>query len=221
MKLITIEGGRVLDLVPTEEFRSRRGVYLPEFVQAIVSRYGFIAGPNNLADAIKNGAKFETGKFIVDGETVAIKELAIYNDGLIADAYDSRFADMLLDDFSQWATDTFGLQQRSSPFRRTYTSALVCIFDKAVESGLGKLAGLTKLFSQSLREAYGWDYKYDLFRLGFNVDPKTIPHLRSTNFLFERRGQANYAENRYYCVAPLRTDDHIQLLEKIETEFLS
>lgn len=221
MKVITVEGGRILDLVPTEEFRSRRGLYLPEFVQEIMARYGFMAGPTNLVEAAKAGAKFEQGKFTVDGETVVLKELSIYSDGLITDAYDTRFAEIAMDDFTQWATEKFGFQARTSPSHRTYTSAVICQFDKAIEPALGKLARLSELFSRALKDSYGWDYKYNLFRLGFNVDPKTIPHLRATNFLFERRVQVEYSTERYFCVAPLRTDDHIQLLKQIETDFLN
>jgi hypothetical protein len=221
MKIVTIDGARVLDLVPTEEFRSPEGVYLPQFVSAIAARYAFLNVPKDFAETMKSGAKFETGRFFTDEKEFAIKELAIYADGIICDAYHSKYADFVLDDLAVWAKETFGLKERISPTRRTYTSAIVCIFDRAVESGLGKLSGLCEMLSRALNEANGWNYQYNLFRLGFNVDPKAIPHLRSTNFLLERRAQADYSENRYFSVAPLKTDAHIELLRRLETELLT
>jgi len=58
MKVITVEQARVLDLVPLEELRPNFGVYIPEFVSAIMGRYGFTRGPEDLAAALKDGAKF-------------------------------------------------------------------------------------------------------------------------------------------------------------------
>jgi hypothetical protein len=123
--------------------------------------------------------------------------------------------------FFAWATATFKLQERRGPIHRTYTSALVCEFDKEVESGLGKLSEVKRLLSVALAEAYGWKYESSLFRLAFNVDPTAIPHLRNTTFILERRVQYQYSENRYFSAAPLKTAQHISLLETIERELLA
>jgi len=220
MKVVTTEGGRILELVPLEELRPPGGLYLPDLIGAIVQRYAFTAAPD-LAEATKTGVKFEGGKFIHNGETVAIKELAVYSDGIICDAPNTDLAEVVLEDFRKWATAVFKLQEPISLVRRTYTSALVCDFDKLVESGLGKLSRTTELLFRALNDAYGWDYKFNLNRLAFNVDPKDIPHLRSTNFILERRVQVSYEQNRYFSIAPLTTEAHIKLLETIEQELLA
>lgn len=223
MKIITYEGGRILDLVPLEEFRPARGVYVPDFLGAIAARYQFVSGPKDLAEAAKSGAKFELGKFDLGGTIITVKELAIYSDGLICETYTTEMSDLVLDEFISWATATFGLQPRTTSIKRTYTSALVCNFDKDVESGLGPLARACDLFSRALKESYGWDYSAKLNRLAFNVDPKDIPHLRNTNFILERRLQNpnGYSENRYFSIASLKTEAHVRLLETIERELLT
>jgi hypothetical protein len=220
MKIVTTEGGRVLDLVPLEEFRPPQGVYAPDFISAIMEHYSFPLAPD-LKEAAKTGAKFEGGKFVHDGESIAIKELAIYSDGMICETHTTDLAELVLDDFVKWATAVFKLQEPTSPVRRTFTSALVVNLDKAVETGLGKLSRTCDLLSQALNDAYGWKYQYNLNRLAFDVDPQTIPHLRATNFILERRLQVSYSQNRYFSIAPLKTDAHIKLLENIENEFLS
>lgn len=221
MKIVAVDGGRILDLVPTEEFRSPAGTYFPQLIGAIAAKYEFLTVPTNFAEAVKAGLKFEHGRAVIDGQQITIKELGIYSDGIICDAYDTRYADLVLDDFTAWAPEALGTKERISPVRRTYTSAIVCIFEKSVESGLGKFSNLCEMLSRSLNDSYGWDYTFNLFRLGFNVDPKTIPHLRSTNFVLERRAETLYTENRYFSVAPLKTETHIDLLKRIESELLA
>jgi hypothetical protein len=221
MKIVTIDGGRVLDLVPLEELRPEGGVHLPDYLSAIAARYSFASVPTDLADAIKSGAKFAIGKFKLDGEPISIKEMGLYSDGIICEAYGTTFADIILDDLFQWTRDEFKLKERTTPIHRTYTSGIVCTFDKSVESGLGKLAAISELLSKAYFDSYGWKYRFDLQRLAFNVDPKDIPHLRSTNFILERRVGTPYSENRYFSIAPLRTEDHIALLETIERELLA
>jgi hypothetical protein len=216
MKLVALEGARILDLVPVEELRPTGGIYLPDFISAISQRYQFTSGPTNLGEALKQGAKFEHGKFVISDGPVVVKELAIYTDGIICDAFDTRTADLILDDFLAWATETFKLRERISPPHRTYTSAVVVAFETAVEPALGKLAQVCELLSRSLKAAYGWDYHYNLLRFGFSVDPRTIPHLRNTAFTIERRVNAPYEENRYYSFAPLQTEEHLRVLEQIE-----
>lgn len=216
MQIISLEGGRILDLVPLEELRPPQGIVLTEFFSSIFARYGFASKQIDLAEAAKSGAKFELGKYVLKDAPIVIKELSIYNDGIICETYDTGTAELVLDDFLAWSTETFKLRERQSPMRRTYTSAFVCTFGKAIESGLGKLDQIRRLLSEALNSAYGWEYEYNLNRLGFMVDPLAIPHLRNTNFVMERRLQFSYSENRYYCIAPLPTEAHERLLETLE-----
>jgi hypothetical protein len=216
MKLITVEQARLLDLYPLEELRPDYGIYLPEFVRAVSERYGFVAVPTDLKDAAENGAKFEHGHAMIDGQSVVIKNLGVYNDGIIVDTYHSKMSDAVLADLMQWATEKFSLHPKNSPDRRTYTSMVVVEFEGAVEPALGALGKIGDMMSDYLRTFYGWEHAYNLTRLGLAVDPKKIPHLRNTGFLLERRVGIEYATNRWACGAPLPTETHLELLGKIE-----
>jgi hypothetical protein len=221
MRLVATEQGRVLDLVPIEEIRSNFGIYLPELIRKVVERYEFAAGPENLAKAASEGAKFQHGHFKVNDIDVVIKELAIYNDGIIVDTFNSNMSDTILDDLLVWTKQTFDTKDRISLPSRIYSSVVVADFEHDVEPILGKFMELGKLVSKSLRSTYGWNYEYNLQRLALSVDPLVIPHLRNTQFFIERRQQISYSTNRYYCGAPLPTDQHIELLETMEQELLS
>lgn len=221
MKLVALEGGRLLDLVAIEEFRPAAGLYWPDLIQAMIDRYKFGIGPKELTEAIKSGVKFEHGKLVSDDDTKLIKEFSIYTDGLIVETSDTDTADLVLDDFFAWATNTFKLRERQNQVQRTYTSAVIIEFAKEIEPALGKLEKVVGMLSAALKDSYGWDYKYNVSRLAYSVDPEEIPHLRNTQFVLERRINVNYSENRYYSIAPIRTRDHLKLLTAIETELLS
>jgi hypothetical protein len=220
MNVISIEQGRVLDLVPLEEIRPNFGIYLPEFVTSITERYGFVSGPKDLSEAVTAGAKFQHGHFIIDGTQVVIKELGIYSDGIIVDTFSTHISDLVLDDLLIWAKDKFGLRERATPARRTYTNVAVVEFERNVEGGLGKLAAIGNLLAEYLRSAYGWDYEYNVHRIAFSVDPLGIPQFRNTQFFIERRLQDPYSGNRYFSGAPMQTEEHLRLLETIERELL-
>lgn len=220
MKVVVHEGGRILDLMPIEELRPDGGIVISDLIAAIAERYKFAVVPT-ITEALKSGMKFEQGAFESPKGTAVAKELSLYNDGLITDSYDTVLAEALLEDFFAWATDKFKLRPRISPLQRSYTSAIVVEFERDMESALGALNKLCERMSQALKESYGWDYKYNLSRLSVSVDPLAIPQFRSTMFAIERRSLPliPYSRNRYYCVAPLRTADHVRILEGLEADF--
>lgn len=221
MKLVANEGGRILDRISIDELRPPGGVFVPDLFRAIVERYQFAVLPNgNIGEALKDGAKFEHGKAIIGGKTLVVKELAMYSDGLISDAFDTDSAELILDDFIAWATAEFKLKERQSPSSRTYTSAVVIKFEKDLEPALGKMAKVRTLLSDALKSNHGWDYTYSTSRLMFSVDPQSMPPYRNTNFILEKRAQVPFSENRYFSAAPFRTEEHLRLLETIEKELL-
>src|ERR1700674_1160756 len=98
MQIISMEGGRILDLVPLEELRPPQGIVLTDFFPALLRRYEFASKPVDLIEAGKTGAKFELGKYESKDGPVVIKELSIYNDGIICETYDTRTAELVLND---------------------------------------------------------------------------------------------------------------------------
>jgi uncharacterized protein YggT (Ycf19 family) len=44
----------------------------------------------------------------------------------------------------------------------------------------------------------------------------SLEAIQNADFLLERRAGEPYAMNRYFSLAPMRTRDHVELMEKIE-----
>jgi hypothetical protein len=218
MKIIATETGRVVQLIIMEEIRPQSGIYMPALFQAVGDRYGFVARPQDLHAAITTGAKFNHGRLITPNKTMTISEIGIYNDGVIVDSLNTDDAEIILEDFILWTKNLLGLRDRITQIPRTYSSLVTVEFDKPVETALHGVEVFMRGLNVALKNAYGWNLEVSLLRLGVNADPQSVPPLRNTHFFIERRILRPYSENRYQSGAPLRTEEHLALLETIEAE---
>jgi hypothetical protein len=216
MNLIATETGRVLQLIVMEEIRPLSGLYMPTLYQQLAERYAFVGRPQNFAEAITNGAKFQHGRQITPTKTIVIKEIGIFNDGIIVDCENTDDAEYILEDFINWSLSAFGLRPRKTIIPPVFSSLVAIEFDYDIEHSLGGLRAITSRLSTALNRAYGWEHDIRLLRLGVNADPQAIPPLRNTQFFIERRLGRPYGENRYQSGAPLRTEEHLGLLTAIE-----
>jgi hypothetical protein len=220
MNLIATETGRVLQLIVMEEIRPLSGLYMPNFYQQLAERYAFVGRPQNYAEAITNGAKFQHGRLITPTKTMVIKEIGVFNDGIISDAENTDDAEYVAHDLMTWATATFALRPRKTIIPPIYSSVVTIEFDCAIESALRGLDSIMARASAALKQTYGWEYDIRLLRLGVNADPQAAPPLRNTQFSIERRLGRPYGENRYQAIAPLRTEDHLALLAAVERDLM-
>jgi len=218
MKIIATDTGRVVQLMVMEEVRPPSGVYMPALYQAIGDRYAFVARPQDHGTAITSGAKFSHGRLITPSKPYLISELGIYNDGIIVDAINTDDAEFILDDLILWTKNQFEVRDRLTEIPRTYSSLVTVEFDRAIEPTLRGVEAFVKNLELALKKAYGWNLETKILRLGINADPQSVPPLRNTQFFIERRIGRPYSENRYQSGAPLRTKEHVVLLQNIETQ---
>jgi hypothetical protein len=214
--LIATDTGRVLQLIVMEEIRPPSGVYMPDLFERVAERYAFVARPQNLAEAIANGAKFQHGRLATPNRSMVVSEIGIFNDGLIVDATNTDDAEYIMEDLVTWASATFALRQPITIIPRRFTSVITIEFETPIERALKGLSTISEYMSEAFKHTYNEDIAANLLRLSLNADPLTIPPFRNTQFFIERRIQRPYIENRYQSGAPLRTEEHIALLENIE-----
>ena len=69
--------------------------------------------------------------------------------------------------------------------------------------------------SDSLKTYTGIDQKYELSGVVMHYDASDIKSA-VTPFKIERLQQGPFADNKYYSIAPLPTDEHWALLEQFE-----
>lgn len=216
MNLIATETGRVLQLIVMEEVLPLSGIYMPNLYQQLAERYAFVGRPADYGDAIAKGAKFQHGRHITPTRTILIKEIGIFNDGIIIDSLNTDDAEYITEDFMEWVRTTFAFRERKTTIQRQYTSVVTVEFDNPIESAIKSLMTMVECMATTYNLSYDNNIDLHLLRLSFNADPLSVPPLRNTQFYIERRVQRPYSENRYQSGAPLRTEDHIGLLETME-----
>ena len=218
MKLVTPELGQVLQLFVGDELRPPRGLYIPDILQLVTQRYRFEKVPTTLTPGTAtNDLKFEIGIIALPSGNIPIQNLDIYNDGIVINARQTADADAVMDDFFEWASKTFGLRPPQTPIRRQYTSHVIIDFDHSINGLLKDFDRLCRLIETAYKsENDQFDYPLHFARFGLSADPKELPPFAQTGFVMEPRGNHPYTANRYFSIAPVTTDRHLELLEKIE-----
>lgn len=221
MKLETILLGRAIRLV---RFIGRSGsIYLHDANKALIERYGFIKVPTTLEEYDQGkGITFRHGKFLVDtaegSRDVVIDSFQIYNNGLIADTQsDTANADQFLDDVITWSTKTWGAMiHDSQPVEKIFLSNLEVSLAKPLTSYLPSSVLLGGEISQYLTE-YGLQHEpYEATGFTLHFDKTLSPNSVLSNFTLARRDGVAFKVGTYFSSAPLKTADHIALLEKLE-----
>lgn len=224
MKLIGTEAGRVVQLVLPDEVRPMRGLDLPTLFHKVAARYGFAKAPNTLeVFSQPSGAKFEHGRLThprISAE-IAIPELSLFNDGVIATCADTDLADLLLNDFFSWAIESDLLRPPITSRPRQYLSNLIVQFDRLPPDKLERAFRTAARFDAALNEEYGWRNTTTLGRLAFAADPQLLPQHRTAVFVLERRGNVPYEQNYFWSSIPLRLSSHLRLLEDAEQDLAS
>lgn len=215
MKLISTEFGQSFQQYRMEELRPFSGIYLPGLIAAIAERYSFGAVPS-LNDAVQQGARFREGRFAVGNTLIAIKELGVYNDGILVAAWNTDDADAIVDDITSWSLQTLKLREPIFTPVRRHVSSLVVEFDFTIDRAFTVFAELITEYQEVLKRTYDWEFPVQGLRIAFAADHTMMPQHTSADFLIERRAGVPFSENRYFSSVPLGTRTHLELLKTFE-----
>lgn len=215
MKIVSVLKGRAMQIFAQDEVRPERDIYLPQFVELVMSKYGFLRH-SSLAEAGDKGIKFEQGRLAHTDGDIAIENLDFYNDGVVVICRDTELAEIVLDDAIEWAIRTLAFRRPKVMPQRTYASWIVVDFDQQIGRIFEKFGNLQALIASSYERAYGDKLNFEMLRVAFNVDPRTLPPYTNTEYTIDRRGNATYDLERYFCTAPLRTAKHLDFLNELE-----
>jgi hypothetical protein len=155
---------------------------------------------------------FGEGEFKVDGEHPININLTLYNDGIIADTRSSTSnSDAFLDDAFSCFTEVFKLPPLQSIIsEKLYLSQVYISTDKVIETLNPKLKQISKYLTQNVETG-------KTFQMGgLTFWPDQTDKRNPVPFTFERTGGAPFSESRYYSAAPLPTDKHLELLDRLE-----
>lgn len=214
MQLESILFGRAIRLLPIAG-SSRGRIYGVQLVRACEDRYGFWQGPRTVDDFdLSKGVTFLHGHF---QDRVVIDKLQIFENGLLAEAKaNTDECDAFLDDFIEWLRTVIGSDvTEGSTNPRLYYSNLVvrCIFSLAER--LPQLTDIGREAANMFRTYNQTSLDFELVGLSYASGAGTVPIFR-----FERKEGSAEEERLYFCAAPLRTNDHLVIIEHLESALI-
>jgi hypothetical protein len=214
MKLVSMEHGQVLMSLIAEEVRPPSGYYLPDLLKAIAERYAFVTLPT-IQDALREGAKFNQGRFIDQDRTIEIKMLGVFSDGILVTTFKTDDAVIVLEDMMSLA-EHFGFRRPLTLRPRQFGSSVIVDFDSSLDNALQAIQSVKTAFAAALQAHYGWSLEIETSRLVVACDPTNLPPQRTAELIIERRAGVPFSQNRYFSAAPLSTEAHLELLERFE-----
>lgn len=213
MELFSIEFSQITKLIRLT--RDSGTVYTPDFVSFLTEKYSFTYVPADSPDEKSPSVDFRVGKF----RDHQIDKLSIYNDGFLVSAQANT---AILDDFIEEAVhyvkDRFSLTEQTiyEP-QIEYDSQIVVQGNFSIADGMSPLETATQKKLSDCFSKYGTDRKYEVVGFMMQSDPEITHGLNSSNFTLERRANVPFKKRLYYSVAPLKTDDHLELLRSLES----
>lgn len=215
MHIVSIYRAQVFQQFSADDVRPEKDYYVPRLYEEVHRKYR-PTGASDITKVSSEGAKFQGGRLEFEGREIVIESLEIYEDGIIVKCRSSADGDIVVDDAIEWAIDTFRLRRPRSSAPRQYISWIIADFDSSTSGMFRNFDKLQRLLSDAYAESRGDRFDFETAKLTFAADPTAIPQFKSAEFTFDRRTGAPFAQNRFFCVAPLRTETHVRLLKDLE-----
>jgi hypothetical protein len=214
MKLAAIHGSKVSALVEIAELVPTGKVFVPDLMTAIAERCEFRKFPQDFGKKKEEaGAVFEIGKW----NDQPINKLTIFNDGVVIETNsDTSDTDTTLEQLLMWAKKEIGITYESEMIRRKhFTSQLVIYSDMQLDALHPILRELAAFVSSDASKQA--DHQHVYRTAGITLSTNTLESkFAPTAFSIERRIDVPDSNKKYFSTAPLRTKDHLALLEKFE-----
>jgi hypothetical protein len=215
MEIVSIHRAQVFQRFVPDEVRPEQDIYLPRLYELAREKYGFI-NASDITKASAEGVKFQGGKVVCEGREIAVESMSVHSDGIIVACRSTSDGDLVVDDAVEWGISFWGWRRPKTIIPRVYTSWIIVDFHSSTSTLFRNFAKLQKLIADAHEEAGGARLDFEVAKLSIAADPKSLPQFTNTEYLIDRRQDTPFSQNRFFCSAPLRTDAHLRLLEKLE-----
>ncbi|OAF06677.1 hypothetical protein AYJ54_19335 [Bradyrhizobium centrolobii] len=179
-------------------------------------KYGFVQVPTTIAELdFTKGVTFLQGYY----KGLVISKLQVYENGMLCEALaDNSACDEFMGEVLEWAKTEHAIPIKESGVK-AFISQLEVVTNVDLEKHLQKIDSVAALIGQSLK-SYGQPVGlYQMSGIKLHYDSAATPVPRPPEFVFERRAGEPYSTNQYFSSAPLRTADHMRVLNQLEKIF--
>jgi hypothetical protein len=210
MQLKGIETSQSIRFIVPKE-RAVPGSPVP-LIRALQDRYGFAQVPHTLEEMnLQTGVNFLQGYW----NDVLINKLSVYSNGFLVESkLDTDLMDNFLDHLLAWVLPQFEIEVEQTGVR-AYVSQLEVAMPIDIGVAFKKFSDVGRLIASTLKK-YGQiadDYQISSLKMHYDPVGKTDT---SREFAFERRVAEPYSAGHYFSSAPLKTDDHLRILDLFE-----
>ena len=160
---------------------------------------------------------FLSGTFLRNGVDLRVG-LTRYNNGIQADTLSSTDdAEALLEDIREWVAVEHKVNITDDAIlRRAYQSQLDVQMTRELQTVNPKLEQIARKLSAKATTLDGKPREF--VSGGFNIVPNDVgDDFAPMPFRFERKWGKPFSENIYFSQAQLRTQEHIEILEEMES----
>ena len=216
MELLAVRTARIICYLNVEELNPNGRPIAHDYMNAFVERYAFIKRPTTaeeILDSSSKGITFELGKF---GE-VGINKVILFDWGVVVETSASTDAcEEILQDMLNWGAERFGLSNRPSLISgKNYLSEIVFSSDMSLPKISPKLQFLGKEITDLVGSYIGSSLPFEAIGITLAFDATQTKQLH-TPFQIQRLIDSPFSQKKYYSGAPLRTFDHVRLLNQFE-----
>lgn len=215
MKLLNVNLARSIWLCHLKDLNPTGLNLLVMAAPMLLDLYKFKTFPDH--DGIvdeSQGIKFDHGVFkISDDEVISIR-CTIFNDGLVVDTGSStQHTDAFLEDLLTNFQKNFNLPSFKNIIKKKqYVSQLYVSTGKSLELINPKFKEISSYLTENV---YGHgNVSFEVG--GISIFPDQINKINPIAFTLERQLDVPFADNRYFSAAPLQTEQHLKLLNKLE-----
>ena len=149
-----------------------------------------------------------------------IDKLSIYNDGFLISAQTNT---VILDDFIEEAVyavkNRFSLTEQTIDEPQTVYDSQVVVQGKfSISDGVPRLGAIAQKKLSECFGRYGTEREYSVTGFTMRSDPDKTTRLSASSFSLDRRINVSFEKELYFSEAPLKTDDHLDLLRSLEDD---
>ena len=192
------------------------GIYYPDAVRAIQTRYGFVKAPQTLQELDeKAGIAFLHGKFQTPDGPIVIRQLMYHENSISAQSGSTtENVDLFLTDLIAWMSKEFSLEvKHKEKFPDWCDSQLEVCMNVDIGGSPDEKASELAAAMNAIIVRYGHGAKIRPVGFIFAFDPSILP---LHGFTLDRRAGKPFVENVYWSRAPFQTKDHLDVLALIE-----
>jgi hypothetical protein len=147
----------------------------------------------------------------------------VFPDGDIVMAKNTDLAEVVLDDLLEQFDSQLGYRYSQSEIKHSYLSHVTVEFDRIFVERTAVFAAAQRVINDAIHNSES----YCLKKFSFGFDPASdvsqamqpaisVERFFVPDFAIERRAAEPMEKNRFFCTAPMKTNDHVRALDEFE-----